>query len=191
MSSNLNLLWHAVYVKNRYEKKVSDALSKKDIENYCPYNNKLKSDKRKVQAEPLFACLVFVRMAPEQATTIKAISGVVNFAYWLGKPVVLKDEEINAIRSLTQTNHPLKVEKTGVKFSAMVKLLHKRAISREGKLVQIYHIPYKAEVPSLGYTISLDGILENENELTVSNEVEVANLASQPMLWKQLSKEVG
>lgn len=193
MSSNLNLSWHAIYVKNRSEKKVAETLTKKGVENYCPYNIKQQPDKKKTVTEPLFGALVFVRIQPEQATMIKSLSGVVNFAYWLGKPVVIKDEEINAIKQLVQTKESLKVEKTAVNFLATVKLSHERKISKDGKLVQISHIPFKAELPSLGYTVITASMYQKEVAAAAEQNTHLLTVeeAVESSFWQKLSKEVG
>jgi transcription antitermination factor NusG len=69
--------WYAVYTRARWEKKVSEYLTRKDIENYCPLNKVLRqwSDRKKIVHEPLFTSYVFVNVSEEQHAFLKQTSG--------------------------------------------------------------------------------------------------------------------
>lgn len=92
--------WLAVYTQPRWEKKVHKLFQENGIESYCPLNTVFRqwSDRKKKVEEPLFKSYVFVRVAPDQQTRVRMVSGVINFVYWLGRPAVIKDAEIETIR---------------------------------------------------------------------------------------------
>jgi transcription antitermination factor NusG len=92
--------WLAVYTQPRWEKKVHNLFLQNGIESYCPLNTVIRqwSDRKKKVEEPLFKSYVFVRVSPKEQTRVRMISGVINFVYWLGKPAVIKDAEIETIR---------------------------------------------------------------------------------------------
>src|SRR5688500_10904022 len=92
--------WYAVYTRPRWEKKVAAALSKSEIENYCPLNKVERrwSDRKKIIEEPLFTSYVFVRASLKEQTVIRETDGIVNFVYWLGRPAVIRNEEIDLIK---------------------------------------------------------------------------------------------
>src|SRR5688572_20945239 len=96
----MNHKWFAVYTKPRWEKKVVKLLVEKGIENYCPLNKVRRqwSDRIKLVEEPLFKSYVFVRVCEEDRTTVRMTDGVINFVYWNGKPAIIKDKEIQAIK---------------------------------------------------------------------------------------------
>ena len=98
LSNQLN--WYAVYTKPRWEKKVAKLLDEKGIENYCPLNKVVKqwSDRKKVVMEPIFKSYVFVRVEDKEKFELKSISGILNFVHWLGKPAIVRDEDITTIR---------------------------------------------------------------------------------------------
>ncbi len=52
----------------------------------------------KVVEEPLFKSYVFVRISEEEKTPVRMTNGVINFVYWLGKPAIIKEGEIETIR---------------------------------------------------------------------------------------------
>ena len=92
--------WYAVYTKPRWEKKVYSLLCERGFEAYCPLNKVRKkwSDRIKWVEEPLFKSYVFVHVPESEQTKVRMVSGVVNFVYWLGKPAVVLEKEIQIIR---------------------------------------------------------------------------------------------
>lgn len=108
--------WYVVYTKSGMELKVSKALTKKSVENYCPVSNvqaKWWSLKKSVQ-QPLFTSYVFVKTTPEQITDLKKIDGVINVLYWLGKPAVVNEQEIALLKSFVASHSKVNAEKTTV-----------------------------------------------------------------------------
>jgi transcription antitermination factor NusG len=105
--SNEELTWKAVYTKPRNEKKVASRLADSGYEVYSPMRKTLKqwSDRKKWVEEPLFSSYVFVRVAEDQRAEVLADPGVVAFLFWLGKPAVVRNEEIQAIRDFIE-RHP-------------------------------------------------------------------------------------
>ncbi len=155
MNSELNKHWYVVYTKPNWEKKVADLLGKKGIEQYCPLNKVLKQwhDRKKTILEPLFKSYVFVRTDVQTHSRIKAMPGILNFVYWLGKPAIVKNEEIDAIRSFLLEHKYVQLEKVAVNVNDVVKILHGPFIHREGKIVQVKNNTVKIELPSIGYTL--------------------------------------
>ena len=92
--------WFALYTKPRWEKKINTALLKKGIESWCPLQiiEKQWSDRKKIIEEPLFRSYVFVKISAEEKNNVLNTDGVLNFVYYLSKPAVIKDEEVNNIR---------------------------------------------------------------------------------------------
>src|SRR5215469_13926879 len=103
--------WYAIYTKPRWEKKVHRMLLEKGIEAYCPLNRVRRkwSDRLKWVDEPLFKSYVFVHIAEEEQPRVRLVGGVVNFVYWLGKPAVVKDKEIDMIRKFLDEHTEVQV----------------------------------------------------------------------------------
>src|SRR4051812_27565254 len=108
--------WYAVYTKSRWEKKVAELLTKRQIENYCPLNLVVRqwSDRKKKLYEPLFTSYVFVHVLQEQIAELKQVQGVINLVLWLNKPAVIKDREIQAIKEFLDEYKSVRLEKTAV-----------------------------------------------------------------------------
>jgi transcription antitermination factor NusG len=92
--------WYAIYTKPRWEKKVYQKLLERQIEAYCPVQKQRKqwSDRVKIVEEPLFKSYVFVLAGEEDHTKVRMVPGVVNFVYWLGKPAIVKKQDIERIQ---------------------------------------------------------------------------------------------
>ena len=93
--------WYAVYTKPRWEKKVAALLDEAGVEYYCPLNKVIKqwSDRKKIIEDPLFKSYVFVHISDEEKTKVLNTEGVIQFVYYLKKPAVIRDEEIQLIKT--------------------------------------------------------------------------------------------
>lgn len=155
MSTPLLTQWYAVYTKPRWEKKVAELLSKKGVINYCPLNKVKKQwhDRKKLVLEPLFTSYVFVNTTPQQYSQIRSTPGIINFVHWLGKPAIVRDEEINAIQSFLTEFSAVQLEKIEVNLYDDVKIMRGPLMYHEGKVVQINNNTVKIELPSMGYAL--------------------------------------
>lgn len=92
--------WFVLYTKSRNEKLVASKLRAKDIDVYCPLikTERKWSDRKKVVEIPLFRSYCFVNIAEKDRSKVFDVLGVVRYLYWLKKPAVVRDEEIEAIK---------------------------------------------------------------------------------------------
>ena len=92
--------WYVVYTKPKWEKKVAEQLQKRGIECYCPLVTQMRqwSDRKKNVEVPLFNSYVFVQLAEGHRNAVFESVGVVRYLFWLGKPAIVRDEEINTIK---------------------------------------------------------------------------------------------
>ncbi|WP_418263913.1 UpxY family transcription antiterminator [Flavobacterium faecale] len=92
--------WYVVYTKPKWEKKVAEQLVKLNIECYCPLVIKERqwSDRKKKIEVPLFNSYVFVRLKEADRNLVFQSAGAVRYLFWLGKPAIVREEEINTIR---------------------------------------------------------------------------------------------
>lgn len=100
------MTWFAIYTKPKYEKKVADRLEKSGIEVYCPMVTQIKqwSDRKKKVETPLIPSYVFVNIAEKNRNDVFDIPGVVRYLFWLGKPAIVRENEILALKeSLKET----------------------------------------------------------------------------------------
>lgn len=158
--------WYALYTRPRWEKKVADLLTRKDIECYCPLNKVKKqwADRKKVVYEPLFTSYVFVNITSQELIRAKETEGVVNFVYWLGKPAVIRHEEIETIKQFLNEYEAVSIERTErIHPNDQIQIVHGPLMMREGKVVAVGHKKVKVLIPSIGFNLVA--------------EVEIANVA--------------
>ena len=148
--------WHAVYTKPRWEKKVHSLLVNKGFEAYCPLTKVRKkwTDRYKIIEVPLFRSYVFVAVAKEEQTRIRLTDGVVNFVYWMGRPAVIKQEEIEVIQKFLKEYK--EVEACPVTFEAgqRVRIKNGLLIDNEGLIVKVQNKRAYVLLKTLGYALT-------------------------------------
>ena len=150
--------WYAVYTKPRWEKKVAAGLSRNEIENYCPLNRVIKqwSDRKKIVEEPLFTSYVFVKISLKQQHLLRQIDGIVNFVYWLGKPAVIREDEIALIKQFLQDHINITLERTPVNIHDRIKIISGPFMEMEAKVIEVNKKTVKVILPSLGYIMTAE-----------------------------------
>lgn len=148
-----NKKWYAVYTRPRCEKKVAEILSRKKIENYCPLNKVVRqwSDRKKIIHEPLFTSYVFVRISETELTPLRQTPGIINLVYWLGKPAVIRNSEIEIIKTFLSEHTNIKLEKTPININDKVRVLSGPLMEFEGQVLSVKNRTVKVALPSLGY----------------------------------------
>ena len=56
------------------------------------------SDRKKKVSVPIFPSYVFIRIEESERKSVLMDPGVLNFVFWQGKPAIIRDEEIEAIK---------------------------------------------------------------------------------------------
>ena len=147
--------WYAVYTKPRWEKKTAELLTKRNIENYCPLNKVVRnwSDRKKTILEPLFKSYVFIKADEKELYTIKQTDGILNYVYWLGKPAVIKQVEIEAIRSFLDEFQNVQLEHVDVNIHDTVRIKRGSLMEQEGDVLEVKNKTIKVYLPSMGYAL--------------------------------------
>ena len=150
-----NPKWLAIYTKPRWEKKVNQLLQDKGVESYCPLNKVRRkwSDRIKTVEEPLFKSYVFVKVNELDRTSVRMTDGVINFVYWNGKPAVIKEKEINAIKRFLDEYENVEVKPIDLKINQRVVVTGGLLMDQEGKIVGLRQKTAKVAIDSLGYIL--------------------------------------
>ena len=147
--------WLAIYTRPRWEKKVNQLLTEKGLESYCPLNKVRRkwSDRYKVVEEPLFKSYVFVKVSDEDRSNVRMTTGAINFVYWDGKPAVVKEKEITAIRRFLDEYENVEARPMKLKMHQRVRITNGTLMDHEGKVVDLQHKTAKVAIDSLGYIL--------------------------------------
>lgn len=99
--------WYVLYTKPRNEKKVVESLEKIGIVTYCPLVKVVKqwSDRKKKVLQPLISSYVFVKVDEKDRDLVFQVAGVVRYLFWLGKPAIIREEEIDTLQKWLATDY--------------------------------------------------------------------------------------
>jgi transcription termination/antitermination protein NusG len=161
---NNNLRWYALYTRPRWEKKIAELLSAKQIENYCPMQKLEKnwSDRKKIILEPLFKSYVLVRLAPKAHIPVLQTDGVIAFVTFQGKPAVIRDEEIDTVKQFLQDYEHIQVERIDVNVNDEVTIINGPLMQQTGQVMEVNNRMVKVMLPSLGFAL----VAIDKNNLT-------------------------
>ena len=107
------LNWYALYTKPRKEQKVAQQLEELGFVVYLPLKVEVKqwSDRKKKVISPLFSSYVFIQIEESKRSDVFVIDGVLNYVFWLGKPAVIRNNEIELMRTeIEKPNREIFVE---------------------------------------------------------------------------------
>jgi transcription antitermination factor NusG len=153
---NENKNWYVVYTRPRWEKKVAARLQDAGIEHYCPLNKVQKqwSDRKKVVMEPLFKGYVFVLVDELKKWDIKNVDGILNYVYWLGKPALVKQEEIDTIRKFLQEFSDVEVRDASLTAKDTVIVKQGVLMNYKGIVVEVKGNKARVNIESMGLQLS-------------------------------------
>ena len=125
------------------------------MESYCPLNKVRKkwSDRVKTVEEPLFKSYVFVRIPEESQTLVRMTNGVVNFVYWLGKPAVVKDKEIEVIRKFLHEYEDVRAEPLILQPQRKVVIQQGVFMDKEATILKVHGNKVQVVIESIGYSL--------------------------------------
>lgn len=149
--------WYVVYTKPKWEKKVAEKLNEIGIECYCPLIIQIKqwTDRKKKVEVPLFNSYVFVQLEDTDRNLVFQISGVVRYLFWLGKPAIVRDEEINIIKTSLAAPNLSDISVTSIQVGDRIKL-ESGVFSNQDAIVQeISNTYYTLVLESLGCVLKI------------------------------------
>ena len=147
MSIERTRLWYAFATHPRHEKKVKSYLDAEEIENYLPLHaawHKWKDRKRLIET-PLFSCYIFVKIEYVYRYNVLKLPSVARIISFNKKPTPIREEEIEEIRLILNSNLDLEVKDGFVEGDAVeiksgiLKGMKGRIIEKSGRnLFTIY-----------------------------------------------------
>ncbi len=108
---SIGLSWYAIYTRSRHEKMVHQGLGERHIESFLPVQDALSQwkDRRKWIQRPLFPGYLFVRADQSDLYQVRMTRGVSYIVGngWGHSPVPVPDEEVQAVRLMTEQEYPV------------------------------------------------------------------------------------
>ncbi len=99
-------IWYVIYTRPRWEKKLNDLLIQKNIETFLPLYKTIRqwSDRKKKVELPLFNSYLFVNVTLEEYFEVLNTPGAVKYIYFEGKAAIVRDNQIEAIKQLVESD---------------------------------------------------------------------------------------
>lgn len=148
--------WFAIYTRPKNEKKVVEGLEKLGIEVYCPMVTQVKqwSDRKKKVEMPLINSYVFVNIEDKNRNTVFEVSGVVRYLFWLGKPAIIQEQEIEALKASLKGILSA-VEVNGIQPGDSLTISKGPFQGKEGVVAQVDKNKIRLVLKELGVTITI------------------------------------
>jgi transcription antitermination factor NusG len=130
--------WYVLYTKSRSEKSVADKLSLSGFEVYCPILKRKKqwSDRWKWVEEPLFRSYCFVQVSDIDREKVLNVQGVVRYVFHCGKPAVIREKEMNLLKSwLMQYDHE-SIEATHLNVKDRIRIRSGALMDKEAEVLE-------------------------------------------------------
>tara|TARA_R100000935_G_scaffold56605_1_gene88616 strand:+ start:2382 stop:2855 length:474 start_codon:yes stop_codon:yes gene_type:complete len=149
--------WYVIYTKSRAEFKTAETLSKNGFEVYCPsiIVERQWSDRKKRVKIPLFNSLVFINIAASSRETIFNFIRLVRYLFWLGKPAVVKDAEIETLKQWLENDQLDEVEISNISPGDKIIISSGTFKDKEAVVKEIGSNRMKLILPLLGFTINV------------------------------------
>ncbi len=147
--------WHVIYTSAHNEKKVFQQLEQIELEAYLPLyiTTRVWSDRKKKVELPLFTSYVFVRSDERDYRSIIETSGVSHFVYYCGKPAVISDKEIEAIKRFLSLSEGYTVK---VEINSQVIVNKGMMAGKSGRVIKINKDKLVLRIDSLDVIITAE-----------------------------------
>ena len=101
--------WHVIHTKPRGEKKAEEQLLSLGINAYCPTRNEIRlwSDRKKRIQVPVLPSMILVNIDEKDINRVFESPLVVRYMFWMGKRAVVKQSEIDVLKSYLDGSYNL------------------------------------------------------------------------------------
>lgn len=158
MDQNQKMKWRVLYVNSRAEKKVADRLRKKGFEVFCPLKTTIRqwSDRKKKVKIPYFPSYVFVRYDDQDRLSVVTTPGVVGLVYYLRRPAVIRDKEMEEIIQFFDDHSSTKIQCASFKPGDRLQIA--RGVMKEKEGIVIRQTKYKVilYIEELGMSVTAE-----------------------------------
>lgn len=148
--------WFVLYTKPNREKKMLPLLTNIGIVSYCPMVATVRqwSDRKKKIQVPIIPSVIFIQCLEKDRNKVFQIPGAHHYLFWLGKPAVVKDSEIQTMKDwLNGEVNGAKVEELKTGDTYIIK--SNGFIGQEGIVNEVSNNRIQVILKELGIKITL------------------------------------
>ena len=149
--------WYVIYTKPKWEKKVAEQLAEAGIDCYCPLITQIRqwSDRKKKVEVPLFNSYVFVQLDESERNSVFQSAGVVRYLFWLGKPAIVRHEEIEVIKKWINTSDAADIMVDRYKIGDAIQLESGPFSAQKAIVQEVTNTHYVLDLESLGCVLKM------------------------------------
>jgi transcriptional antiterminator RfaH len=131
--------WFAMYTHSRAEKKVQESLVRLGVEVYLPIKRELRqwSDRKKWVETPIINSYIFVRIEESQMKLVYTVPGLVGYVNSKGKPAVIPDMEMEAMRRTVDGKLEYSIEQQTIRKGETIRMMSGPLQGVEGVITDI------------------------------------------------------
>jgi transcription antitermination factor NusG len=148
--------WYVLITKPRSERKVAEKLQQRRIEVCCPVSVEVRqwSDRKKKVEVPLLPSMVLVKLEDKERAIVFETVGAVRYLFWLGKPAIVSDAEIEALLDI-KSNNLMVIDVAQIKVGSNIDLKGLGFQLEKGTVKYISGNQCWVVLDTLGYVIKL------------------------------------
>ena len=148
--------WYVVYCKTNTEKKTALLLNEIGIKAYCPTRMEVRywSDRKKKVEVPVLPSMILVHLKDKDRNTVFQVPTAVRYLYWLKKPAIVRDSEVEALKSILNGDTST-VEVDNISVGDSIKLKGLGFEQEEASLKYVSKTHYCVYLERLGYMIKI------------------------------------
>ncbi|SHG17198.1 Transcription antitermination factor NusG [Salegentibacter echinorum] len=148
--------WYVLRSKPQHEIKSAKILEKLGIEVFCPVITEIRqwSDRKKKVITPLFKPYLFVRLDAAERNKVFEAPGILNYMFWLGKPAVVREDEIETIKSWLSNDAYEEFEVGAFKPGEEIEIKTGKMANKKAIIKEVGTKRLKLILPDLGWTLS-------------------------------------
>jgi transcriptional antiterminator RfaH len=149
--------WYALYTKPRKEQKVAQQLEQLGFTVYLPLKTEIRqwSDRKKKVVVPLFSSYVFIQIEESKRADVFIIDGILNYVFWLNKPALIRDEEMELMRHTIGQPHN-EVLVAALQPGEMVELQQGVFKGQKALIDQVSNTKLHLYLPSIGVKLIIN-----------------------------------
>jgi transcriptional antiterminator RfaH len=149
--------WYVLYTKPKWEKKVAEQLHAIGIDCYCPLITKERqwSDRKKKVEAPLFNSYVFVRLHEKDRSLVFHSPGAVRYLFWLQKPAIVREEEIETIKKWLNSPDLIDIEITAIQVGDTIQLESGPFVNQKAVVQEVTKSHYILVLESMGCVLKM------------------------------------
>lgn len=149
--------WYVLYTKPKWEKKVAQQLQAIGIDCYCPLVTKERqwSDRKKKVEVPLFNSYVFVRLEEQDRALVFQSPGAVRYLFWLQKPAVVRDCEMDTIKKWLSSPNVSEIEVSTYQVGDVIQVDSGPFVNQQAVVKEVTPSHYVLVLESMGCVLRM------------------------------------